>query len=114
MPFDPGDDPPWFVPLSDGSIRNAYQIKILNMEPQPRTFRLGLSGLPGTVAGADGDTVPRTALVVDIEPDKLHQMKIYVRASKDDIARSDRKIIFTLEDVDGEETASYEANFEAP
>ena len=48
-------------PAADGSIRNAYQIKILNMEPQPRTFRLGL---PSTVAGADGDTVPRTALMV--------------------------------------------------
>ena len=111
------DRNPVYVTLSDGSIRNGYQIKILNMEPQPRSFRLTLSGMQGAVmmlAGAGSEAAPRTSLVVDIEPDKLHQMKIYVRAGRDDIARSERKITFTLEEVGGEETAVYEANFEAP
>jgi cytochrome c oxidase accessory protein FixG len=111
------DRNPVFVTLSDGSIRNGYTIKILNMEPRPRTLRLTLAGLPGavmTLAGADADAAPHMEFVIDIGPDKLHQLKVYVRAARQDIAGSGRKVTFTLDDIAGEESATYEANFEAP
>ncbi len=41
------DRTPQYVLLSDGSIRNGYTVKLLNMIPTPRTFRLSIEGLPG-------------------------------------------------------------------
>ncbi len=41
------DRNPQYVLLSDGSIRNGYTVKLLNMIPTPRTFRLAIDGLPG-------------------------------------------------------------------
>ena len=40
------DRNPLFVTLSDGSIRNGYTIRVLNMRQQPRLFSLSLEGLP--------------------------------------------------------------------
>ncbi|TIU70206.1 MAG: cytochrome c oxidase accessory protein CcoG, partial [Mesorhizobium sp.] len=41
------DRNPQFVTLSDGSIRNGYTVKLLNMIPEPRTIVVTLQGLPG-------------------------------------------------------------------
>ena len=35
------------VTLSDGSIRNGYTVKLLNMIPEPRPITLSIEGLPG-------------------------------------------------------------------
>ena len=50
------DRNPQFVELSDGSIRNGYTVKMLNMIPEPRTIIVTLQGLPGaemSVVGID-------------------------------------------------------------
>ncbi|TIU44162.1 MAG: cytochrome c oxidase accessory protein CcoG, partial [Mesorhizobium sp.] len=39
------DRNPQFVTLSDGSIRNGYTVKLLNMIPEPRTVEITLHGL---------------------------------------------------------------------
>jgi cytochrome c oxidase accessory protein FixG len=63
---------PAFVQLSDGSIRNAYTVKIRNMEARPRTVEIGLFGLDRAVlwqgdAGnrAQGDTSFRATIPAD-------------------------------------------------
>ncbi len=74
-----GDRNPQYVKLSDGSIRNGYTIKILNMEQRPRSFTLTLDGLPGaemTMAGVDG--IPQRNFSIDVEPDKLRAIKVFV------------------------------------
>ena len=52
------DRNPQFVTLSDGSIRNGYTVKLLNMIPEPRTFVLSIEGLAG---GRDVDRRRRPA-----------------------------------------------------
>jgi len=52
------DRNPPFVLLSDGSVRNAYTVKILNKMHEPRVFSLSTQGLPGallTIVGNNGD-----------------------------------------------------------
>jgi len=52
------DRNPPFVLLSDGSVRNAYTVKILNKMHEPRVFGLSTRGLPGallTIVGSNGD-----------------------------------------------------------
>ncbi|TIU88994.1 MAG: cytochrome c oxidase accessory protein CcoG, partial [Mesorhizobium sp.] len=41
------DRNPQFVTLSDGSIRNGYTVKLLNMIPEPRTIVVTMQGLRG-------------------------------------------------------------------
>jgi cytochrome c oxidase accessory protein FixG len=66
---------PPFVRLSDGSIRNAYTVKILNKRHEPREFRLEAKGLPDVelaIAGSAG----RDALRVDT--DDLRDFRVLV------------------------------------
>ena len=43
------DRNPMFVRLSDGALRNAYTIRIVNKRLQAREFSLGIDGLPAAV-----------------------------------------------------------------
>jgi cytochrome c oxidase accessory protein FixG len=73
------DRNPLFVRLSDGSIRNGFTIKILNMEQRPRSFVVTAEGLPGstmTMTGGSGEALRE--FNVDVEADKLRAMKVYV------------------------------------
>ncbi len=70
------DRNPQFVTLSDGSIRNGYEIKVLNKNHEPKSFRLSLEGPAGLrlrLEGAD----PSSVLV---EADKLRKLRTYVTA----------------------------------
>jgi cytochrome c oxidase accessory protein FixG len=76
------DRNPLFVRLSDGSIRNGFTVKILNMEQRPRSFAVSAVGLPGgtmTMTGGNGE--PLREFNVDVEADKLRAIKIYVAVS---------------------------------
>jgi polyferredoxin len=106
---------PVFVLLADGSVRNGYTVKILNMVTEPRTFLLTLDGLPGatmSMAGSDGGD--SSAIEIPVDPDTVRAVKIYVRA--DPARLADAKTSFTLRvsESGGSETTSYAANFETP
>ena len=73
------DRNPIYVRLSDGSIRNGFTVKILNMEQRPRSFVVSAEGLPGssmTMTGGDG--APLREFTIDVEADKLRAIKVYV------------------------------------
>ena len=109
------DRNPQFVKLSDGSIRNGYTVKISNMRTEPRQFTLTVSGLAGalmTVAGQD--TAPTNRLVLDVEPDKVHAIKVYVRAAPGAITAEHSDINFTIAESAGGETSHYTSSFAAP
>jgi len=76
------DRNPLWVRLSDGDIRNAYTVKLRNMETRPRKVRLAVSGLAGAdmwdstnEAGAAAGTLSLT-----VGADRVDQHRIYVRA----------------------------------
>ncbi|NNE25042.1 MAG: cytochrome c oxidase accessory protein CcoG [Rhizobiales bacterium] len=109
------DRNPVFVQLSDGAIRNGYTIKILNMQAEPRRFRLEIAGVAGatmTVAGSDAPG--SSSALVDIGADKLRAIKVYVRIPQANVVSGRSKLKFTVSDTAGSETSTYEANFEAP
>ena len=73
------DRNPQFVTLSDGSIRNGFTIKILNMEQRPRSFSLTLSGLPNAALAMVGvDETPASGLEISVDADELRAVKVYV------------------------------------
>jgi cytochrome c oxidase accessory protein FixG len=109
------DRNPVYVRLSDGEIRNGYTVKILNMLPEPRTFSLTLGGLEGAtmfMPGSDGE--PSRSLELEVEPDKLRTVKVYVKANPHGLSSEHSDFTFAVADKHGSERASYQAIFEVP
>ncbi len=109
------DRNPQFVKLSDGSIRNGYTVKILNMIAQPRTFTLSITGLNGATMKISGsDNEPARSMEVKVGPDKLRAFKVYVTAGKGGLPAGRNDLQFAVKDTLGEETTSYDAVFKGP
>lgn len=107
------DRNPQYVLLSDGSIRNGYTVKLLNMIPEPRTIALELVGLDaGTMTAVGLADEPVTGLLVPVEPDRLRTIKIFVRQPAG--AEAGRNFRLVARDTAGPETAEYEAVFSRP
>ncbi|MGI9407825.1 MAG: cytochrome c oxidase accessory protein CcoG, partial [Hyphomicrobiaceae bacterium] len=109
------DRNPVFVMLSDGSIRNGYQLKIRNMIPQPRRFTVTLEGLPkASMKLAGSNSEPTDEVIIDVKPDQLHAAKVFVRVPADAVQSQHQTFQFVVTEIDGEEKAVYTAKFEAP
>jgi cytochrome c oxidase accessory protein FixG len=73
------DRNPLFVRLSDGSIRNAFTVRLVNKQSDTRQFRLAVSGLEGAsieIIGSEqgapgGETV-------DVGPDQTREVRVLV------------------------------------
>lgn len=109
------DRNPQFVTLSDGSIRNGYSVKLLNMIPEKRVVTLTIEGLPGAVMSAIGIDQPEgRSLVIPVEPDRLRNVKVYVRLPGDRLDGSAAKFTFVAEDKSSGEIDHYTATFNTP
>ena len=77
------DRNPVFVQLSDGSMRNGYTIKILNMIAEPRVINIAIDGLPGAslkvaeIEGAEGRSVS-----IPVDPDQVRAIHLFVSQSQ--------------------------------
>jgi len=91
------DRNPQFVRLSDGSIRNAYLLKLRNMESRPRTMTVGIAGLPEALMWRESETraQARRSLVLDVPADQVLRERIYVVAPAAGVAHED--FAFTLQ-----------------
>ena len=110
------DRNPLFVTLSDGSIRNGYTVKVINMEQEPRRFTLALEGLPGALmALAESTGAPSRTVAVDVEADKLKSVKVYVTAPRDRLLAGATEFSFVITAKDKQsETSRHKAIFHAP
>ncbi|WP_454856707.1 cytochrome c oxidase accessory protein CcoG [Rhizobium binxianense] len=107
------DRNPQFVMESDGSIRNGYTLRILNMVPHPRTIRLRLEGLEDAtmkipeLSAAEGRTFE-----MEVPPDSTRSLKVFV--TRKPSGRAVNEFLFLAHDAEGAEHASYKAAFNAP
>lgn len=69
---------PTFVTLSDGSIRNTYEVRLRNKHHEPRMFRISLNGDPSLRVQLEG--TPYEA--VQVEADEMRIQRVYVVAPK--------------------------------
>ncbi len=110
------DRNPQFVKLSDGSIRNGYNVKLLNMIPEPRTVMLKIEGLPGAVM-----TIPELDIqlsgdsyAVPVLPDKLRNLKVFISVPRQYLHEREEDFRFIAEDKQSNERDVYRAQFFAP
>ncbi len=72
---------PTFVTLSDGSIRNTYEVRLRNKHPEPRSFQLSVKGNP--VFQIQLSEFDLNSVIVPA--DSLMLQKLHVIAPKDSI-----------------------------
>ncbi|HEX9807766.1 MAG TPA: cytochrome c oxidase accessory protein CcoG [Alteraurantiacibacter sp.] len=109
----PDRNPP-FMLMSDGSVRNAYTVKLRNMETRPRDMKVALTGLPGALMWTDDMPREKAAreIVRTVPADAIEPLRIYVIAPSNTEADDFAFSVVAL-DQRGE-TDTSETYFEAP
>jgi cytochrome c oxidase accessory protein FixG len=109
------DRNPVAVTLSDGSIRNGYTIKLLNMVPEPRTITLAIEDLPGaTLTVSDMPEARGKSVDVPVAPDKLRSLHVFVSRLPQFLTKGQTRFRFVANDKQSAETDAYDAIFETP
>ncbi|MBB4001877.1 cytochrome c oxidase accessory protein CcoG [Aurantimonas endophytica] len=109
------DRNPVAVTLSDGSIRNGYTVKLLNMIAEPRTITLRLEGLPNAAMQvSDIDQPAGTEFAVPVEPDRLRTLRVFVAQRPEAVQPGSTEFRFVVEDPASSESDSYTAIFDNP
>ena len=108
------DRNPQYVLLSDGSIRNGYTLKLLNMLPAERSVTLAIDGLPGAEMFSDGEQSAVRALTVKLEPDQTTALKVFVKQPAAMVEGGEHHFVFVAKETGGGERATYRAAFHAP
>ena len=108
------DRNPPFMLMSDGEVRNAFTVKLRNMEGRPRQMEIGLLGLDGAVMWSDD--MPRSAaarsLRRTVAADQAAPVRVYVIGP---LGTRGQDFSFTLRALDSEGGSdAHQAHFDAP
>ena len=104
------DRNPIFVTLSDGSIRNTYEVRIQNRNPVPNVFRISARAedyLRLTVQGED-------AGAVTIPADETRKLRVFLTAPADAELPSRLPVALWVENLMSLERSSYDTHFQGP
>ncbi|MFN3959530.1 MAG: cytochrome c oxidase accessory protein CcoG [Parvularculaceae bacterium] len=104
------DRTPPFVRLSDGSIRNAYTLKITNKMSEERTFVVRLAEEGSFALSAIGLDADDGALRLTIAGDDVRPLRVFVTTPPNAIKESSASLRFKVEDAAGD-SADAEAIF---
>ncbi|MDH4441982.1 MAG: cytochrome c oxidase accessory protein CcoG [Rhizobium sp.] len=109
------DRNPQFVLESDGSIRNGYTVRILNMIAAPRDLEVSLDGLPEAIMKINGvNEPPARTFTVSVEPDEATALKVFVTLPAAFAKDQTQDVRFIAKDKNSDERDVYTAIFNAP
>ncbi len=100
------DRNPLFVVLSDGKVRNGYELKVLNKTHEDNSFRLSVEGLEGAqihVQSVEGSTPEN----LKVKPDSVGHFRVFISAPKQ--SNENKEIVFRVKD----NAAEYEDDVES-
>ena len=89
---------PVFVQLSDGSIRNGYTYKVLNMVRRDRTFAVSVGGINGANLEVVGAETHDGKADLAVTGDTVGTFRIYVTIPGSNVAAKTNSVYFTLTD----------------
>ena len=88
---------PQFVTLSDGSIRNTYDVRLRNMTNDPTTFRLFATGHPQLRLQLEG--TPYETVDLDAQGSALQRVYVVAPAGSDPANSERTELRFWVEDL---------------
>lgn len=92
------DRNPTHVRLSDGSVRNAYTVKVMNRARTSRTFAMRIeapAGFAVRVIGMDGVQPP---IAVDVGPDRMRTLRVLVTVPEASLSAPSLPVAFIFND----------------
>ena len=107
------DRTPPFVRLADGSVRNAFTLKIANKANAARDLVLTVEAPVALRLSAVGEEIVDGAALLRAPADEVRSARIFVTASPGAVARASAPIVFTLRDAASGETVVETATFMA-
>jgi cytochrome c oxidase accessory protein FixG len=110
------DRNPIYVTLADGSIRNGYTIKILNMTHDEKVYKLGFDGLgyaQMTVVGQE-DSASQNVARMTAKPDSVATFRVLMVVPADLVQGATQSFDFVLTELETSETARHETVFRGP
>jgi cytochrome c oxidase accessory protein FixG len=95
---------PLFVVLSDGAVRNTYDLRLKNKHGEERIFQLSFTGARGVAMTLEGEP----ELTVRVPADATYLQRVYLTAAAGtaDAAEERLDVRFWIEDVTSGERAS--------
>ena len=109
------DRNPMFVQMSDGALRNAYTIRIVNKELKSRDFIVSVDGLPSSLVDFIG-LPPRAdgRQLVTVGPDQTKEVRVTVTDYSNTIPAPSTTVLFSLIDIDSGAVAQMRDHFFGP
>ncbi|NDC58481.1 MAG: cytochrome c oxidase accessory protein CcoG [Alphaproteobacteria bacterium] len=105
------DRNPAFVMLSDGSVRNGYALKIVNMEPRAREVEIAVEDAPDAVITIPGAHLADGAVHLNLAPDAVTETHIFVALQAAALDEERTEIAFRLTDKASGQTDRHETAF---
>lgn len=100
------DRTPPFVRLSDGSVRNAYTLKIVNKMSEAREFTVRLDSPAPLALTAVGTAAEDSALRLMIAGDDVRALRVFVTAAPGAAATPSMPLVFSVEDAAGDKASA--------
>ena len=107
------DRNPLYVTMSDGSIRNGYEVKVQNMNPEAREFRLSVQSrnpdyfLRPEISGVDG-------LTFEVAPDEARRVRLLLTAPAWIEVPESFDVTIWLEESESHQRTYYQTTFRGP
>jgi hypothetical protein len=98
------DRNPQYVTLSDGSVRNGYELHLVNRQAEERRFLVGVEGLKGAKIESAGLTSdPAGRLMVSVGRDQTLELRVLITvpATFSRESKSQNVVIRAVEPVSG-------------
>lgn len=109
------DRAPQFVTLSDGSIRNAYSVRLTNKRPDLRPFALTVDGLSGaTIEVVNVTATSDWRPVVTVDPDTTREVRVLVTVPKGTVRGKSQSIVIRASDLFAGEVVVAKDHFFGP
>ncbi len=105
------DRTPPYVLLSDGSVRNAYTVKVTNRENEPKEFSIMFGGPPELTIAGVGEDLSGGALTVTLAGDETRPLRLFLTLPQSAINASSLPVTMTATALDTNESASVDTVF---
>jgi cytochrome c oxidase accessory protein FixG len=109
------DRNPMYVQMSDGALRNAYTIRIVNKELKSRDFIVSVDGLPSSLIDFIG-LPPRAdgRQLITVGPDQTKEVRVTVTDYSNSPPAPSTTVLFSLIDIDSGAVAQMRDHFFGP
>ncbi|AXS42473.1 cytochrome c oxidase accessory protein CcoG [Breoghania sp. L-A4] len=110
------DRNPIYVVQGDGTVRNGYTIRLLNMRPLNRSFVMGIENMPfGTRIEAIGvDETIGGYPVINVGPDRTREIRVLLFSTPGETMPPSTPLRFRIVDTETGDTVTARDYFKAP